>query len=249
MKKTISIIILSVLVIPFIITSCKKGENDPFLSLKSRNARLVGDWKVAESTITSNSTDSYDGGSYTQNTTTVGTETINDLTYTETETETEIYTTTGGSPITTKTTTSGTGTITSKITYEKDGVFKMEETKTVNYTSSVEGQPGTSEWTRTTTSVNNGVWYWAGANEQIDTKNKEVLVMQTTSTFYSYSYTSTSYNYDGSETQTYEGNECPVMHFRVDQLNSDEMVIMEDDSYTSDGYNSTSSTIATLTKE
>lgn len=248
MKKTISIIILSVLVIPFIITSCKKGENDPFLSLKSRNARLVGEWKVAESTITSNSSDSYDGGSYTQTTTTTGNETINDITYTSTETETEVYTT-GGYSSTTKTTTSGVGTITSKVTFEKDGVFKMEEVKTVNYTSSVEGQPGTSEWAVTSNSISNGIWYWAGANEQIETKNKEVIVMQITSSFYSYSYTSTSYNYDGSDTQTYEGNECPIMHFKVDQLNSDEMIIMEDDSNTGDGYSSTSSTVSTLTKE
>ena len=40
--------------------SCKKGENDPFLSLKSRNARIVGEWKLEKST--SERIQSYDYG-------------------------------------------------------------------------------------------------------------------------------------------------------------------------------------------
>lgn len=34
------------------ITGCKKGENDPFLSLKSRKARITGEWKLSEGSIT-----------------------------------------------------------------------------------------------------------------------------------------------------------------------------------------------------
>lgn len=34
----------------FIASACKKGENDPFLSLKSRDARLKGTWVLKEST-------------------------------------------------------------------------------------------------------------------------------------------------------------------------------------------------------
>ena len=42
-----------------VITSCKKGEEDPFLSLKSRKARLVGEWKLVSGTqaYTSNGVD------------------------------------------------------------------------------------------------------------------------------------------------------------------------------------------------
>jgi len=42
--------------------SCKKGENDPFISLKSRKARLVGEWKLVEgstSVVSSTGTDTY----------------------------------------------------------------------------------------------------------------------------------------------------------------------------------------------
>lgn len=37
------------------ITGCKKGENDPFLSLRSRKARITGEWKLSEGTSTNTS--------------------------------------------------------------------------------------------------------------------------------------------------------------------------------------------------
>lgn len=50
-------------------TSCKKGENDPFLSLSTRKARITGEWKVSSSysknvstgTSTVTNVNSYDG--------------------------------------------------------------------------------------------------------------------------------------------------------------------------------------------
>lgn len=44
MKKVrILIIVLTVL---GAISSCKKGDNDPFISIRSRDARITGEWKV-----------------------------------------------------------------------------------------------------------------------------------------------------------------------------------------------------------
>lgn len=41
---------------------CKKGENDPFISLKTRKSRLSGDWKVSFAEYTINDTSwTYDG--------------------------------------------------------------------------------------------------------------------------------------------------------------------------------------------
>lgn len=42
MKKLIGLVLL--LVLGF--TGCKKGEDDPFISLRSRNNRLTGEWKM-----------------------------------------------------------------------------------------------------------------------------------------------------------------------------------------------------------
>lgn len=35
-----------------LLAACKKGENDPFLSLKSRNARITGTWKLTSQSTT-----------------------------------------------------------------------------------------------------------------------------------------------------------------------------------------------------
>jgi hypothetical protein len=50
--KKIFISLLSLVILTFYLTSCKKGENDPFFSLQSRKARLIGEWKVTNEDIT-----------------------------------------------------------------------------------------------------------------------------------------------------------------------------------------------------
>lgn len=61
------------------LAACKKGENDPFLSLRSRNARITGTWKLTSQEtsdtfvvgdITNANSTSYDGT--TLNTTEAG---------------------------------------------------------------------------------------------------------------------------------------------------------------------------------
>jgi len=49
MKKT-TIYLMAFLFISLGMNSCKKGENDPFLSLKSRSSRLVGEWDITKMT-------------------------------------------------------------------------------------------------------------------------------------------------------------------------------------------------------
>lgn len=49
MKALKYIAIASLAITAGLSTSCKKGENDPFLSLSSRKARLTGEWKVSSS--------------------------------------------------------------------------------------------------------------------------------------------------------------------------------------------------------
>lgn len=45
MKKVL-FLSTAVLLLTTVFTACKKGENDPFLSLRSRKARLVGEWNL-----------------------------------------------------------------------------------------------------------------------------------------------------------------------------------------------------------
>ena len=51
--KNLKIALLMLVAVVFIMPSCKKGENDPFLSLKSRKGRICGEWTLKEGTLTS----------------------------------------------------------------------------------------------------------------------------------------------------------------------------------------------------
>jgi hypothetical protein len=87
-KSNYSLFVLVILLfIGIIFGSCKKGENDPAISFKSRDARITAKWKLAkiESTETDliggntmNITITYDGTNYLKVTTMTGqpTETI-----------------------------------------------------------------------------------------------------------------------------------------------------------------------------
>ena len=57
MKKILFLLLISLLVNSF--SSCKKGDEDPFLSFYSRQKRIVGEWKVSEGEIRY---DNYTGG-------------------------------------------------------------------------------------------------------------------------------------------------------------------------------------------
>ena len=82
MKNTV-VLLLSALVIASSFIGCKKGENDPLLSLRSRKSRLEGNWvivkeEVSETNINGSTTEImqsvYDGEmKVTTTTTTVGT--------------------------------------------------------------------------------------------------------------------------------------------------------------------------------
>jgi hypothetical protein len=99
-----------------IFSECKKGPDDPFISLRSRKARVAGDWKLSSGTETSSSnysggssihqeteTTTYDGSSYT----TVTDETVGPTSYHDTET----------------------GAYSLKVSFKKDGSFEMEESR------------------------------------------------------------------------------------------------------------------------
>jgi len=53
MKKYLSILLaFSLMFLTLLVSGCKKGENDPALSMLPRKARLVGEWKLFSGKIT-----------------------------------------------------------------------------------------------------------------------------------------------------------------------------------------------------
>jgi len=95
--KKVKFALLMLLAAILILPACKKGENDPMLSLLSRKSRLVGEWNLKEGTTT-----------YTQGGTT--------FTYTYNGT-TRSYTISGQTFTTA---------YTQKTTINKDGTYKVE---------------------------------------------------------------------------------------------------------------------------
>ena len=63
MKKQFLFILFVFAASSAVVTSCKKGEDDPFLSLRSRDARITAVWKLTSAESTEND----DGDIYTSN--------------------------------------------------------------------------------------------------------------------------------------------------------------------------------------
>lgn len=129
MKRISKSVVLSAVVLSIIsagFVGCKKGDKDPFISLRSRKARVVGDWKVSKYTSSSTSasgvstyTDSYslDGGTYTETHTSNG------------STSTDV----------------GVGTWTYK--FEKDGKYSMSSISTLSGNTDSYTESGTWNFT------------------------------------------------------------------------------------------------------
>lgn len=108
MKKTL-IALTTVIALGSVVTSCKKGENDPFLSLRTRKARVVGEWKVVSSsseyveTDGNKTTSTFDGTTLTE----VDYDASSGNSSTTTSTQTEEWTFNKDNSFTYKLTTSG----------------------------------------------------------------------------------------------------------------------------------------------
>lgn len=125
MMKTKILLIAFVITGTILFDGClKKGEDDPFLSLRSRKARVVGDWEV----VSYKYTDTYNSYSNpSQNN--IYTYTMNGSTYTSVSTY----------PNNPSNNYTSSGTETIDWTFEKDGTYKQTNTQ--------DGQMYTSEGT------------------------------------------------------------------------------------------------------
>lgn len=197
-KNTLLAFAAVALVMP-VFNGCKKGEEDPGLSLRSRKGRVAGEWTVSayESTYDQNTTYSdpnTTSGDLTKNEVT-GSEKFDGTAVTEASTSKNTYddgktssnsTTASGTTITwsntgtSGTTTSTTGTYakttTNTYTFEKDGTFKLSSAskKTVEETDDTN-----SGYKRVETDIDDetvtaeGTWSFIGKDKTNEFKNKE----------------------------------------------------------------------------
>jgi hypothetical protein len=156
MKKLI-VLSLAAIALMANLSSCKKGENDPFLSLKSRKARVVGEWTVTKEEGTSQDISKISFGGVTVTTTTNETSTYNGTLFTSTSVTTSSA---GGNPLEN----TYNDVYTQSYTFEKDGSFTLETVYTgQNYTEKIEG-----------------TWAFVGKSKTAELKNKEAIALSIT---------------------------------------------------------------------
>ena len=117
MKTTIKIAIAALTLASFGFEGCKKGADDPFLSLHTRKGRVAGDWKVSQ-----------------------GNGTITDVFGTRT------WTYDGTTKVTTQGAGSVSENITMTYSFVKDGTYKMIVTTTTSSPNNVETETYTGTW-------------------------------------------------------------------------------------------------------
>jgi hypothetical protein len=214
--------VLAILVVASSITACKKGDDDPGLSLSSRSSRIAGEWKVDsyESATTDVSTNN--GLNTVTTETSVNSTKINGATI---NTSSNVTSTAAGF---TSYTESTTGTV-SEFTYtiEKDGTWKSK--KVTKITSSTKVEAGVSETDAenlTTTVDAEGTWQFLGKNKGAELKNKEAVLLSTAkivTTTVDISTTGSSDQSTRTETQTFALNELTEV-WTLSQLAKKEMV-------------------------
>jgi hypothetical protein len=149
------LLILSISLLGGAFTACKKGENDPFMSLRSRKARLAGEWKVTSSENVLITTENGNG-------------------ITSVKTSISTYngtagTTTSNSKFTSSTGTSESSNITSS-DYTLNYIFEKDGTYTFKYFDSESGESDIEE----------GFWSFMSKNKGADLKNKEAITLTQT---------------------------------------------------------------------
>lgn len=166
MKKTILMFAAAGLMIAA--PSCKKGENDPFMSLSSRKARVAGDWELADFMYTDMNTEP--DGDWQGNETTYD---AGNMTMTNTYTDYD----SGNSTTTTSTSTTTVNEAT--YTFNKDGTWSRVWNTTTTSSYTILGYTTVS--TTVNTSSESGNWSFLGKVKAGDEtfKNKERISMST----------------------------------------------------------------------
>ena len=220
MKKTILMFAAAGLMLAT--PSCKKGENDPFMSLSSRKARFAGTWDLTGYEASSTNTEP-DGDYQTSSATLNGNVITNEYTS---------YDANSGSSVTT------TSTVTlTKAQYmiEKDGTWSSEFITTTVQTDSYTdfwGDDITETTTTVATDLSTGNWSFLGKVKD-SYKSKERVVINTLTTDYTSDVTlqvdnttqgtSNTTNSSNSYVDNYYSGEV-ASTYEIDQLKGKEMI-------------------------
>ena len=203
-------------------SSCKKGENDPGMSLTSRKARVAGEWTVSSSESTRVRTDVTGGTSETTTTTRAYDG--------EMEISTTVYPASFGIDPG-----KDTSSYNVELVFEKDGSY----TQTWSTSETVAGVVSSSTYT------SEGNWTFLGKSKSGELKKKEAIILSETSSTSNNTFAGSSFTSSDASSPFSDGD-----ILMIDQLKSKEMIILEDSEYSSkdtDGDTYSSVTTGTMT--
>lgn len=201
--------------------SCKKGEGDPILSLKSRKARVVGEWTIdkLDNSTNSSSSSTYDGS--TSSSTSSVTMGIEGTTFVTEESST--YSSSGASY---SSTSNGKGSVEATLEFKKDGTFERAmDFKNINFTNTFiyDGNSNVSTNSASYKIVETGTWNFLGGVEE-DYKNKERIILNILTEKMTSSYNDQESSGNGDETYTYANGEYTEV-MQLTTLKSKEIVM------------------------
>ncbi len=265
-KKVMIALAVAALVAPTL-ESCKKGENDPGLSLRSRKGRVAGQWTVKsweeKSSTTSNSTytQTTSPPSSSDGTNTGGSTSNSTVTFDGTNFKHKENWSNTSNNITYSGDTTYTGTGEIKYTFEKDGTFTMSFSSKYSRTKTTVPYTGATQvetWNQETTESRTGTWnFTAGIGKE--NKNKDGLVLtyasaesKTTTTnkvdfTFNSTTTTTTTTTTNSSKQTFDTNEIHE-NWYLDRLANKEIKAMVSGKTTSNYDNKTVQTSPSYTK-
>ncbi len=226
MKRTKLLLWLSIAL--FAIAGCKVGEDDPFLSLSSRKARLSGDWQISSGTWYE---EEYDAGKKSFLFPDIDLSKI--LTK---ELKGEKYTLTYNYQNGQLTMTESDGDSFTfddfkyNIQFSEDGTFSLTQYYKYTYKISEINYTSVNEKTY----EYSGKWYFMDGNKELDVKDKERVFMQVNK-FHKKSTSTITYEgetsvFEDESTEQYEGttNADNILIIGLKRLAKDEMIITYD---------------------
>lgn len=162
MKKLLISALILMLVVPF--SGCKKGEEDPGISLRSRDSRVEGTWKLSKIESTETEVDKTSTSTDTEITTTTIT-----IAYdgTDITTTTLVKDESGGT--TESNITKIVDTYSVSVTINKDNTYTYNTSKTNKTSCTADASdctPVTTAFIGTYTDKDNGEWFWLDANDE-----------------------------------------------------------------------------------
>jgi hypothetical protein len=225
--KKLTKAVLAIIVVASSITACKKGDEDPGFSLKSRKGRLSQEWNVtdykSEVTEIETTNPSLPGDPTVTRTDVITT------TYTGNTANQKTVSTTTSAGVSATETTTFTGTSTQNtMTFEKDGTWTGTEivkwtSRTVQNTTT-----NTSSIDLTITTTTSGIWYFTGKNKSTEDKKGENLILSTTKSQVKTESRPTQTgesSFTNDVTTTYANNELTAV-WHLDRLAKDEIIAM-----------------------